>query len=138
MLKRDSQWKCHNFEKIFPANSQDVMTWVSLDEIMSPWSVLNSLSHSQTYYSKVPPQHPPTFLVPPKTLRRMLWYLICISVFTIYVTYFLLTIVRRLDKGFKFLTHMTHLFKCEHEFCWVDASIFVIFDFFFVLFCFIS
>ena len=45
---------------------------------------------------KSPPQHPPTFLVPPKTLRRMLWYLICISVFTIYVTYFILTILRRL------------------------------------------
>ena len=42
--------KCQNFKKKFFVNSQDMMTWVSLDENMSPRSVLNTLSYSQTYY----------------------------------------------------------------------------------------
>ena len=41
--------KCQNF-RIFFVNSQDMMTWVSLDENMFPRSVLNTLSYSQTYY----------------------------------------------------------------------------------------
>ena len=38
-------------KKNFSVNSKDMMTWVCLDENMSPRSVLNTLSYSQTYYS---------------------------------------------------------------------------------------
>ena len=34
MVKKNE--KCQNFEKIFSVNSKDVMTWVCLDENMSP------------------------------------------------------------------------------------------------------
>ena len=38
-------------KKNFSVNSKDMMTWVCLDENMSPRSVLNTLSYSQTHYS---------------------------------------------------------------------------------------
>ena len=47
--------KCQNFEKNFSVNSKDVMTWVCLDENMSPRRVLNTLSCSQIHYSWKPP-----------------------------------------------------------------------------------
>ena len=42
-------------QKNFSVNSKDVMTWVCLDENMSPRSVLKTLSCSQTHYSWNPP-----------------------------------------------------------------------------------
>ena len=58
--------KCQNFKKISCVNWRDVMTWICLDENMSPRSVLKTLSWSQTYYSWKPP--------PPSTPREKMTF----------------------------------------------------------------
>ena len=66
----------------FSVNSKDMMTWVCLDENMSPRSVLKTLSCSQTYYSNPPPSKNGAFTVDPpqgRVIDNPFFWILCPS-----------------------------------------------------------